>query len=45
MNACERALAGLADAARRPACVDDKRVNHHVPSLSVCRGHLQTIGF
>ncbi len=30
MDACQCALAGLADAARCPACVDDQRVNHGV---------------
>ncbi len=28
MNAGQRALAGLANASRRSACVDDQRVNH-----------------
>ena len=35
MDARQGALAGLADAPRRPACVDDQRVNHGV-SLKVC---------
>ena len=30
MNPCERTLAGLANASRRPACIDDQRVNHGV---------------
>jgi hypothetical protein len=30
MNAGQATLAGLADAPRRPACVDDQRVNHGV---------------
>jgi hypothetical protein len=35
MNARERTLARLANAARRPACVDDQRVNHGA-FLEVC---------
>jgi hypothetical protein len=30
MNARQRALAGLANASRRPACIDDQRVNHGI---------------
>jgi hypothetical protein len=30
MDARQGALAGLADAPRRPACVDDQRVNHGI---------------
>src|SRR5207253_2319693 len=35
MNACQRALAGLADPARCPACVDDQRVNHGVSFMGL----------
>jgi len=30
MDTRERALAGLANSARRSACIDDERVNHGV---------------
>jgi hypothetical protein len=30
MNARQRALTSLANATRRPACVDDQRVNHGI---------------
>jgi hypothetical protein len=44
MNARECALACFANAARRPACVDDQRVNHGVSLSLGCSRHLAAIG-
>ena len=38
MNACQRALAGLADAPRRSACVDDPGVSHDVSFRAIVAG-------
>src|SRR5260221_13711986 len=44
MDACQCALAGLADAARRPACVDDQRVSHGVSFTDFFTDFLEPVG-